>query len=133
MKPIALERSPHALELLAHCHRLLAAQVRRAFVADHSNAEAHPLLALFLREEARLGLVRRAVDVLAWHRVLFQAYAPSQLTREDATRRERIARATAVAAVRGLQPIVVRHAGLPRVGEKAGEFGSAVVNKVKEI
>ena len=30
-------------------------------------------------------------------------------------------RAAAVAAVRGLQPIVVRHAGLPRVGEKAGD------------
>jgi hypothetical protein len=66
--------------------------------ALHEQNEQHALLGAFLRVEVQLERVRDVVHVLNWHRVLFEAYPPGTLTREEAAQlcgRDAVERVTA--------------------------------------
>jgi len=60
------------------------ASFSEAFAADEENAVRHPLLAAFLQVERRLPLIQYLSSVLAWHAVLFEAFPPESITREEA-------------------------------------------------
>mmetsp|Transcript_31144 Transcript_31144/g.48161 ORF Transcript_31144/g.48161 Transcript_31144/m.48161 type:complete len:927 (+) Transcript_31144:47-2827(+) len=56
----------------------------RVFSARSGAQQKYPLLHAFIKEEPRLHMIKYTADILAWHRILFEIFPPSSISREEA-------------------------------------------------